>query len=108
MRLLADPARLDGAGECLERCVRRQVGKIVFALAVRTVLPDQPDFLTRHVLSPHVSDALRRSVSDSYPYGGEARRKAPFGAAAPSQQPPGCIREHRFCRDRLAVRDMPL
>ena len=46
MRLLADPTCLDGAGEHLQRRLRRQVGEIVFALAVRTVLSDQPDFFT--------------------------------------------------------------
>ena len=35
MRLLADPARLDGAGQFLDRRVRRQVREIVFPLTAR-------------------------------------------------------------------------
>src|SRR5689334_23964840 len=65
MRLFADPARLDGAGEHLERRLRRQIGEVVFALAIRAVLTDQPDFFTRHVLSPHIADALWRPVPAS-------------------------------------------
>ena len=41
MRLFADPARLDGAGEVLERSIGGQVGEVVFALAGRAVLADQ-------------------------------------------------------------------
>jgi hypothetical protein len=38
MGLLADPAGLDRTSKRLERCVWRQVGEVVFALAVRTAL----------------------------------------------------------------------
>jgi hypothetical protein len=39
MGLFADPARLDRAGESLDRGVARQIGEIVFALAIRAMLP---------------------------------------------------------------------
>src|SRR4051812_41741291 len=38
VRLLADPARLDGRGERLQRCAGRQVAQMVFALAIRAPL----------------------------------------------------------------------
>src|ERR1700728_4970948 len=54
--LLADPARLDRRGECLEICVGRQVGEIVFLLAGRAPLADEPDLFARHMLHPLVAD----------------------------------------------------
>lgn len=50
MRLFADPARLDGTCKLLERDVRGKVGEIVFALASRAMLADDPDLLSGQVL----------------------------------------------------------
>lgn len=46
MRLFADPARLDRAGESLDRSVAGQIGEIIFSLAIRAMLTHQPDFFT--------------------------------------------------------------
>ena len=58
------------------------VGEVVFALAIRTALSDEPDLFTWHVLSPHVADALRRSIGDPHPHGGKPGGKASFADTA--------------------------
>ena len=72
MGLLADPARLDGGRQRLQGRVGRQVGEIVFVLACRRALADEPDFLAWQVLLA-VVDALRGAVRDADPHRGEAR-----------------------------------
>lgn len=42
--LLADPARLDGAGEIPDRRICGQVREIIFALAAGAMIADQPGF----------------------------------------------------------------
>jgi hypothetical protein len=44
MRLLADPASLDGCRQPSQRRARREIAEIVFALAVAAPFTDQPDF----------------------------------------------------------------
>jgi len=50
MRLFADPARLDGAGQLLDWRVGRQVREVVLALAGRAMFAHEPDFLAWQVL----------------------------------------------------------
>jgi len=50
MPLFADPSRLDRGGECPEAGVWRKVGHVVFLLACRSALADEPDLLARHAL----------------------------------------------------------
>ncbi len=57
MRLFADPARLDGAGEFLERGVGGKVGEIILSLAGRAMFADGPDLLAGQVL-PHIVEPL--------------------------------------------------
>jgi hypothetical protein len=52
VRLLADPARLDGADEGLGRRVDRLVRQVLVAFAIRATLADRPDFFARHVPPP--------------------------------------------------------
>ncbi len=82
--LLADPARLDRRSERPKIGVSREVGQIVFLLAGRAPLADEPDFFARHVLHAFVADPLWRPVSDAHTGGGEA------GLQRPS--PPLCLR----------------
>src|SRR6516162_11462220 len=72
MRLLADPARLDGPGELLRRRVGRKIGEIVFALTGRTVLADHPHLFTGQMLRAHVADSLCRAIGDTHAQRGEA------------------------------------
>src|ERR1700693_3966361 len=106
--LLADPARLDGAGQCLDRRFDWQGREIVFALPTGTTFADQPGLIAGHVLTTHVANALSRPVGDAHTHSGEARRQAPLGAAAPGNRAPLCLRQHGFSRDRLAIRNVPL
>ncbi|ESZ55487.1 hypothetical protein X727_33080 [Mesorhizobium sp. L103C119B0] len=64
MRLFAYPARLDSACELLERGVSGKVGEIIFALAGRAMLADNPDLLAGQVLGAHVADALGWTVGN--------------------------------------------
>ena len=47
MGLFADPARLDGAGERLDRRVGWQVREIVFAFPIGATFADQPGLVAR-------------------------------------------------------------
>jgi len=73
MRLFADPACLNGAGELFERGIGGQVGELVFALAGRLVLADHPDLLARQMLGANVVDPLGWTVSNPDADRGEAR-----------------------------------
>jgi hypothetical protein len=108
MGLFADPARLDGAGECLDRRVCRQVREVVFAFPTGATFADQPGLVARHVLAAQGVDALRRPVSDPYPQSGKASRQTPLRAATPGERAPCCACQHYLCREGLAVRDVPL
>lgn len=82
VRLFADPARFDRAGESLDRRVNGQIGEIVFSLAIRAMLAHQPSFLTRHVLGPGRADPLGRSIGNAHSHGRKAGRQPSLGALA--------------------------
>src|SRR4030095_5658830 len=86
--LFADPARLDGCSELLERGVGRKVGEIIFALAGRAMFADDPDFLARQVLGAHLAYSLGGTVSDAHAHGAKARRQSSLRAATPGDRPP--------------------
>src|ERR1700752_4514796 len=96
VRLLTDPARLDGSGEHRERRVDGQVGEIVFMLATGATFADQPGFVAGHMLATHVPNALRRPISDPHARGGKACRQPTLRAAAPADRAPGCTSKHRL------------
>src|SRR5258705_6391736 len=106
VRLLADPTRLDGAGERLEWRIDGQVRDIVLALAIGAAFSDQPGLLTRQVLAAHVSNALRRPVGDTHPHGSETCRQTAFRAAAPAGHilPMRCGRYSDGCSAAPALR----
>ena len=108
MRLLADPPRLDGAGERLEARAGGQVREVIFALSAGATFADQPCLVAGHVLAAHVADALPRPVGDPHPHSGEACRQSTFCAAAPADRAPGRAREHGLRQDRPAVGDVSL
>lgn len=72
LRLFADPARLDSAGEPLERGVGGKVGELIVALAGRAVLADRPDLLAGQMVGPNVTDPLGWTVRDPDTASGEA------------------------------------
>src|SRR5262245_43990078 len=106
MRLLAEPARLDGAGELLEGCVGWQVGEIIFALAGRAMLADDPDRLAGQMLGTPVVDPLGWSVRYPDTDRGEARRQPSFGAATPAGRSPSGGLQHGLRGDRRHVGNM--
>ena len=108
VRRLADPPRLDGAGERLEGRAGGQVREVIFALSAGAPFADQPCLVTGHMLAAHVADALPRAVGDPHPHSSEAYRQSTFCAAAPTDRAPGRAREHGLRRDRPAVGDVSL
>ena len=106
VRLLTDPARLDGADKHLERRVTRQVRKVIFALAAGATFADQPYLVAGHMLATHVADALPRPISDPHTHSGKACRQSTFCAAAPADRAPRRASKHGLRRDRFAVGDV--
>ena len=100
VRLLTNPAGLDGRGKRLEWRVFRQIDEIIFTFAIGAALANQPDYLSWHVLPTHVVDALRWPVGDPHPYSGEAGGQAAFGATAPAERRPRHIGKHGLSRGR--------
>ena len=88
MGLFTNPARLDGAGEYLDRRVDGPVREVVFALSAGPTFSDQPGFVAGHVLAAHIANALRRTVCDPHPHSGEACRQPTFCAVAPADRAP--------------------
>jgi len=66
VRLLADPARLDGGGEAVQRCARPQVAEVALALIAAAPFADQPDLLARQV-PPCCPGARRCAASGPRP-----------------------------------------
>ena len=108
MGLFADPSRLDRGGKRLEGGVRRQVGKVVFALAEARRSP------MSQASSPGMCCAPLSWMRCGGPSATRTRTaakeaaKAALGSPTPSEQSPGRTREHCLRRYRLAVRDVPL
>src|SRR3546814_9751667 len=94
MGLLADPARLDGAGDIPDRRICGQVREIIFALAAGAMLADQPCFFPGHVLRARGADALRRAVGDADAHDGKARAQASLRSPTPTDLSPFCVVEH--------------
>jgi hypothetical protein len=93
MRLLANPARLDRAGQTRERGVGGQVRELVLALSGRPTLADQPYLLARQVRRAHCADPPRRAVGDTHAPGGEAGQLSLRQGASASIAP--ALHRHR-------------
>ena len=65
MRLFADPSGFDRGGERPEARVGGKSGHIVFLLARRSALADEPDFIARHALHAIVGHAVFVTVRDA-------------------------------------------
>src|SRR3546814_19697504 len=88
MGLLADPARLDGAGDIPDRRICGQVREIIFALAAGAMLADQPCFFPGHVLRARGADAFRWAVADRGPHAGKTRTQASLRFPTHTAPPP--------------------
>src|SRR3546814_14046620 len=88
MGLLADPARLDGAGDIPDRRICGQVREIIFALAAGAMLADQPCFFPGHVLRARGADAFRRAVGGAAAHDGQARPQAAPRSPTPTTLSP--------------------
>src|SRR3546814_145389 len=108
MGLLADPARLDGAGDIPDRRICGQVREIIFALAAGAMLADQPCFFPGHVLRARGADALRRAVGDADAHDGKARAQASLRSPTPTDLSPFCVVEHGVGGARCGVRNVVL
>ena len=82
LSLLADPARLDRPGQCLEIGVGREVGQIVSLLAGRAPLADKPNLFAWHVrhanaLKSKVRSCVRRALRGMHDPGRPAVEPGP-------------------------------
>jgi hypothetical protein len=107
MRLLANPARLDRAGESLDRGPAGQIGETVFACPIRAMLTHQPGLLTRHVLSPGRADPLRRTISNAHAHSRKAGYQPSLGSPAPTDLSPLRTFEHRVRGHGFGIRHVP-
>src|SRR3546814_11673945 len=108
MGLLADPARLYGAGDIPDRRICGQVREIIVALAAGAMLADQPCFFPGHVLRARGADALRRAVGDADAHDGKARAKASLRSPTPTDLSPLYVVEHGVGGARRGVRTVVL
>src|SRR5205823_1885140 len=105
MRLLTDPSGLDRGGERLEAGVGRQVGHIVFLLARRPALANEPDFVARHALHAIIGHSVLVAVSDTNATGGKETCQTPLRAAPPVDPSPLLAGQGRFGGDRRLIRN---
>src|SRR3712207_933659 len=84
VRLLADPARLDGSGQGAQRRPGRQAAEVVLALAARAPLAHQPSLLAGQVAVV----APGRAVTDPDAGRREPSREGPLGALPPGHPAP--------------------
>jgi hypothetical protein len=97
----------DRRGQCLEIGVGRQVGQIVFLLARRAPLADEPNLFARHVLLAFVADPLRRPVGDAHADGGEASVQRSLRSLMPGERAPFRLGEHVLSADGEDIGQMP-
>lgn len=103
MRLLTDPSGFDRGGERFEARVGRQVRHIIFLLARRPALADEPDVVARHALHTFIEHTVLMADRNAHPAGREeacqpafrARRQLTFchfsPANAASAETGGCL-----------------
>ena len=84
VRLLADPASLNGCRQTAQRSARREIAEIVFALAAAAPFTDEPDVFTGQVAMARAA----RSIGYAHALGCEARGECTFGALPPDHTPP--------------------
>src|SRR5579875_346260 len=103
VRLLANPACLDGRGEPAQRRIRRQIAQIIFPLAAAAPLAHQPDLLAGQMAVAGTA----RPIGDPHAPGRETRGERPLAAAAPSDPSPSATSQHvRRLARRLAGHGM--
>jgi len=106
---LSDRLFLVGCSTGTFRASRRYTkgGQIVFLLAGRTPLADEPNFFARHVLHALVADPLRRPVGDAHADGGEASLQRSLCSLAPGERAPFRLGERVFSADGEDIGQMP-
>src|SRR4051794_34650404 len=106
VRLLTDPASLDGCRQTAQRSARREIAEIVFALAAAAPFTDEPDVFTGQVAMTRAA----RSIGHAHALGCEARGECTFGALPPDHTPPKAFCQHvvgilgGFARHRMLTR----
>lgn len=101
MGLLADPSRLDRGRQGAQVHRGWQVGKIVFLLAQRSVLADEPGLVSRKMLLTLVPYPLRRPIGDPDAQRNKAGLQRTLGPGAPAHLSPRSVGQHVFSRRRV-------
>lgn len=107
MRLFTNPSGLDGTGERLEAGVCWQVRCVVFLLAGRTTLTDQPDLLISwHGLHATFGHTVFVAISDPDARCGEPAGETAFSAPLPTELTPFFTFQHPFSGNSHAIRQV--
>lgn len=106
MRLLTDPSGFDRGGERFEARVGRQVRHIIFLLARRPTLADEPDLVARHALHTFIEHTVLMTVRNAHPAGREEACQPAFRAPPPTDLLPFLASQRSFSGDRGLFRDM--
>jgi hypothetical protein len=106
MRLLTDPSGFDRGGEHLEARIGRQVRQIVFLLASRPALADEPDLVAGHALHTIIEHAVLMAIRNADTAGREETCQPTFGAPPPADPLPFPSSQQRFGSDRGLIRDV--
>jgi hypothetical protein len=100
MGLLADPARLDAGDERAPRGTGRHVAQVVFGLAGRASLADQPDRLIGQAAVVGSCVAIGHADTGRC----KADGKRPLGSLPPGHAPPRQTGQHLLRRTRFLAR----
>ncbi len=90
-RPFADPSGFDRSGKRPETGIGRKIGHVIFLLAGRMALADEPDFFVRHALHAALGHAVLMAVRDADASGGEEAGQAPLRTASPVDPSPRLI-----------------
>ena len=94
MRLFTDPPCLYRGGQRLDGGIGRQVRHIIFLLAGRTALADEPHFLAGHALHTVIKHSMLMAVGHPNPAGGKVACQPAFRALTPSDPSPFFLGQH--------------
>ena len=106
VRLFTDPSGFDRGGQRLDGGIGRQVRHIVFLLAGRTPLADEPHLVARHALDAIIEHSMLMAIRNPNTAGGEEACQPTFRAPTPADLFPFFLGQHRLGGDRRPVRDV--
>jgi len=106
VRLFTDPSGFNRGGQHLDGGIGGQVRDVIFLLASRAPLADEPHLLARHALYTIIKHPMLMAVGHSNTAGGKLACQATFRALTPGDLFPFLPGQHELGGDRRPVRDV--